>query len=120
MGGAIRTFSGKLTVVDSIFKKNKAFQVESESGSGGAIYAGDADIFVLSSLFELNEASNIGGAALFASPSSVAWYNNKELLFGNDAELTKIVMEYQWAEIVSVLETTFPNPNPKPWGLLGR
>ena len=36
----------------------------------------------------MNEASNEGGAAQFedvSKSSSVAWYNNKELLFGNDA-----------------------------------
>ena len=43
------------------------------------------DVLVLSSVFELNEASNDGGAAQFEDVSSVAWYNNKELLFGNDA-----------------------------------
>ena len=53
-----------------------------------AIYA-NGDVLVLSSVFELNEASNEGGAAQFvsttSSTTSVAWYNNKELLFGNDA-----------------------------------
>ena len=78
-------------MVDSIFKKNKAIQVTTSGfGGGGAIYAVDADVLVLSSVFELNEASNTlqsntGGAALFNNALSVAWYNNKELLFGNDA-----------------------------------
>ena len=36
-------------------------------------------------MFELNEASNNGGAAQFDSVTSVDWYNNKDLLFGNDA-----------------------------------
>ena len=87
-GGAIGSDFGKLTVVDSIFKKNKALS-DSNVGGGGAIYVNEADVLVLSSVFELNEASNVGGAAvfelhLFVSGTSVAWYNNKELLFGND------------------------------------
>ena len=86
-GGAISVSGGKLTVVDSIFKKNKAIATASGFGGGGAIYAfsSGTDVLVLSSVFELNEASNVGGAALFEDVSSVAWYNNKELLFGNDA-----------------------------------
>ena len=88
-GGAIASSAGKLTVVDSIFKKNKAIATASGSGEGGAIYAGiiagQQDVLVLSSVFESNEASNVGGAARFFFPLSVAWYNNKELLFGNDA-----------------------------------
>ena len=94
-GGAIYlvTASGgedELKVVDSIFKNNKALSVGGTSSisGGGAIYAinndGQQDVLVLSSVFELNEASSIGGAARIAV-SSVAWYNNKELLFGNDA-----------------------------------
>ena len=84
-GGAIGSDFGKLTVVDSIFKKNKALS-DSNVGGGGAIYASStSDVLVLSSVFESNEASNIGGAAQFFFASSVAWYNNKELLFGNDA-----------------------------------
>ena len=72
-------------MVDSIFKKNKALS-DSGFGGGGAIYAALSDVLVLSSVFELNEASSIGGAArIDESISSVAWYNNKELLFGNDA-----------------------------------
>ena len=85
-GGAISS-SGELTVFDSIFKNNKAIQADttvSESG-GGAIDASLSDVLVLNSVFELNEASNVGGAALLDDESSVAWYNNKELLFGNDA-----------------------------------
>ena len=82
-GGAIAT-NGKLTVVDSIFKKNKALS-DSNVGGGGAFFVNEADALVLSSVFELNEASGIGGAAQFVSTSSVAWYSNKELLFGNDA-----------------------------------
>ena len=35
-------------------------------------------------MFELNEASNKGGAVLFDGPN-VHWYNNKDILFGNDA-----------------------------------
>ena len=84
-GGAISVSGGKLTVVDSIFKKNKAIATASGFGGGGAIFAAQNDVLVLSSVFELNEASNVGGAALFEDVSSVAWYNNKELLFGNDA-----------------------------------
>ena len=74
-------------MVDSIFKKNKAIQADSNVGGGGAITALGSDVLVLSSVFELNEASNGGGAALFedVNDASVAWYNNKELLFGNDA-----------------------------------
>ena len=89
-GGAIGSDFGKLTVVDSIFKKNKALS-DSNVGGGGAIYASStSDVLVLSSVFESNEASNTWGAALFGAAqfffaSSVAWYNNKELLFGNDA-----------------------------------
>ena len=90
LGGAIisgvgKLGVGKLTVVDSIFKKNKAIATASGFGGGGAIFAAQNDVLVLSSVFELNEASNVGGAALFEDVSSVAWYNNKELLFGNDA-----------------------------------
>ena len=85
-GGAIASSVGKLTVVDSIFKKNKAIATASGFGGGGAISAAFNDVLlVLSSVFELNEASNVGGAALLEGISSVAWYNNKELLFGNDA-----------------------------------
>ena len=90
-GGAIASNFGKLTVVNSIFKKNKAIATASGVGRGGAIDAFSSDVLVLSSVFELNEASNTGGAAQFApldelqDVSSVAWYNNKELLFGNDA-----------------------------------
>ena len=86
-GGAIRSAGGELTVVDSIFKKNKAIQADttSEIGGGGAIYTFNSEVLVLSSVFELNEASNEGGAALFEAVSSVAWYNNKGLLLGNDA-----------------------------------
>ena len=85
-GGAIDSF-GKLTVVDSIFKNNRAIQADTTSGSGGggAISAFSSDVLVLSSVFELNEASNDGGAAQFVNPDSVDWYNNKELLLGNDA-----------------------------------
>ena len=90
-GGAISVSGGKLTVVDSIFKKNKAIATASGFGGGGAIYAfsSGTDVLVPSSVLELNEASNVGGAAvfelhLFVSGTSVAWYNNKELLFGND------------------------------------
>ena len=89
-GGAIYSFFGKVTVVDSIFKKNRAIQADTTPGSGGgggAVYANNADVLVLSSVFELNEASSIGGAARIESTSSpsVAWYSNKELLLGNDA-----------------------------------
>ena len=87
-GGAIGSL-GKLMVVDSIFKKNKAIAAASGFGGGGAITAvsndvNTDDVLVLSSVFELNEASNTGGAALFENVN-VAWYNNKELLLGNDA-----------------------------------
>ena len=86
-GGAISSSLGKLTVVDSIFKNNRAIQVDTTSGDGGggAIYAfggTGVDVLVLSSLFESNEASNVGGAALLGN---VGWYNNKELLSGNDS-----------------------------------
>ena len=89
-GGAIRSFAGKLTVVDSIFKNNRAIQADNPSDisqGGGAIEAGfSGDVLVLSSVFELNEASGEGGAAqLRGRAQSVAWYNNKELVFGNDA-----------------------------------
>ena len=84
-GGAIASRYGKLTVVDSIFKKNKAIATASGFGGGGAIYAFSSDVLVLSSVFELNEASETGGVALFATgaASSFVWYNNKVL--GNDA-----------------------------------
>ena len=84
-GGAISSSVGKLTVVDSIFKKNKAIATASGFGGGGAIYAFSSDVLVLSSVFELNEASETGGVALFATgaASSFVWYNNKVL--GNDA-----------------------------------
>ena len=80
-GGAIDSVVSKLKVFDSIFKKNKAIATRF---GGGAIEAFSTDVLVLSSVFELNEASN-GGAARFEDASSVAWYNNKELLLGNDA-----------------------------------
>ena len=82
-GGAIATNSN-LKVFDSIFKKNKAIAPASGFGGGGAIYASRTDVLVLSSVFKLNEATNVGGAAQF-NGASVARYNNKELLFGNDA-----------------------------------
>jgi len=86
-GGAIFVSTGKLKVFDLIFKKNKAIETDTTvSGTGGgAIYAVLTDVLVLSSVFELNEATNDGGAAQLQFVSSVAWYNNKELLFGNDA-----------------------------------
>ena len=84
-GGAISAES-KFKVFNSIFKKNKAIQVTTSGfGGGGAIEALDDDVLVLSSVFDLNEASDVGGAAQFNDAFSVAWYNNKELLFGNDA-----------------------------------
>jgi len=85
VGGAIYSVLGKVTVVDSIFKKNKAIATASGSGGGGVISALFTDVLVLSSVFELNEVSSEGGAALFGFSTSVAWYNNKELLSGNDA-----------------------------------
>jgi hypothetical protein len=103
-GGAIDFFAdneqpGKLTVFNSIFKKNKALQAEidDDGEGGGAISAStsgsndQADVIVLSSVFELNEASNVGGAVQFVKFFSggtlrVKWFNNKELLLGNDAE----------------------------------
>ena len=74
-------------MVDSIFKKNKAISTASGigGGGGGAIGAFGSDVLVLSSVFELNEATRDGGAAMFDA-SSGAWYNNKELLFGNDGD----------------------------------
>ena len=83
-GGAISDESD-LKVFNSIFKKNKA--IATRFGGGGAIVSFFEDVLVLNSVFELNEASNEGGAAqLFSIVTSVAWYNNKELLFGNDAD----------------------------------
>ena len=84
VGGAIATNSN-LKVFDSIFKKNKAIAPASGFGGGGAIVSFFKDVLVLSSVFELNEATNVGGAAQFGFSTSVAWYNNKELLFGDDA-----------------------------------
>ena len=87
-GGAIATARGNLNVFNSIFKKNKAIQANTAFGGGGAIYTSSTDVLVLSSVFELNEATNNGGAALLfflRRAGSVDWYNNKELLFGNDA-----------------------------------
>ena len=90
---------GSLKVFDSIFKKNRAIQVnpsvEGVSG-GGAVNVYDQSgqnkngILILGSVFELNEASNQGGAALVELDSPIGalgvdWINNKELLFGNDA-----------------------------------
>ena len=60
--------SGSLTVVDSIFKNNKAIQVGTTNGGGGAIAldtvtaSSGVDLLVLSSVFELNEATSVGGA----------------------------------------------------------
>ena len=94
-GGAIGTNSN-LKVFDSIFKNNKALQVtvgSTKRGGGGAIFLGGsspADVLVLNSIFELNEASNIGGAANFFTNgrlSTVNWVYNKDLLFGNDASI---------------------------------
>ena len=96
-GGAIysTTIDGQSTlkIVDSVFKKNKAAQVSTTaSGGGGAvsvdiIIGGTVDVLVLSSVFELNEATRGGGAASFFAFGflNVDWINNKELLFGNDA-----------------------------------
>ena len=56
-----------LTVLDSIFKNNKAIQVGTTNG-GGAIAlntvtaSSGVDLLVLSSVFELNEATSVGGA----------------------------------------------------------
>ena len=92
-GGAIGTNSN-LKVFDSIFKNNKALQVtvgSTKRGGGGAIFLGGsspADVLVLNSIFELNEASNIGGAANLSTngaESTINWVYNKDLLFGNDA-----------------------------------
>ena len=110
-GGAIGSDFGKLTVVDSIFKKNKALS-DSNVGGGGAIYAlFTPDVLVLSAVFELNEASNTGGAALFGA----AQFFLHQVLLGTttrsfySAMMPLIVMEQKYlAEIVSVLKTTFP------------
>ena len=93
-GGAIDSFAqaqntANLKVFDSVFKKNEAIQVDTVGG-GGAISvsaAGQNGVLILGSVFELNEASDTGGAALIADVSrrSVKWINNKEFLFGNDA-----------------------------------
>ena len=82
--------SGKsnLQVVDSVFKKNKALQVDTSfEGGGGAIFAEDQDVLVLSSVLELNEATIVGGAAQFDDLMSISWINNKELLFGNGVHI---------------------------------
>ena len=88
--------SGSLTVVDSIFKNNKAIQVGTTNG-GGAIAlntvtaSSGVDLLVLSSVFELNEATSVGGALKLLDQngalSDANFINNKELLFGNDANL---------------------------------
>lgn len=84
-GGAINSDGSNLKVIGSSFKKNKALSINNRGG-GGAINAFSADNLVLDSVFELNEASKDGGAALFDSCCNfVVWYNNKDLLFGNDA-----------------------------------
>ena len=98
VGGAIysTTLEGKSTlkIVDSVFKKNKAAQVSTTASGGGGgavsvdiIIGGTVDVLVLSSVFELNEATRGGGAASFFAFGflNVDWINNKELLFGNDA-----------------------------------
>ena len=89
--------SGSLTVVDSIFKNNKAIQVGTTNGGGGAIAlntvtaSSGVDLLVLSSVFELNEATSVGGALKLLDQngalSDANFINNKELLFGNDANL---------------------------------
>ena len=91
-GGAIGFARSNLKVFDSIFKNNKVKQVKDSGGGGGAIFLGGqgkADVLVLNSVFELNEASTFGGAASFNSfagtGGSVNWVYNKVLLFGNDA-----------------------------------
>ena len=97
LGGAVRVFKGDLTVSDSIFKKNKALQANQSArddvGGGGAISvesSSSSNVFIgLRSVFELNEASNAGGAAATNAKGSgslnVNWVNNKELLLGNTA-----------------------------------
>lgn len=82
---------------DSIFKKNKALQANLDArdgvGGGGAISvesSSSSNVFIgLRSVFELNEASNDGGAAAVNGVGSgflkVNWVNNKELLLGNTA-----------------------------------
>lgn len=97
LGGAVRVFKGDLTVSDSIFKKNKALQANLDArdgvGGGGAISVESSsssnELIVLSSVFELNEASNAGGAAATNAKGTgslkVNWVNNKELLLGNTA-----------------------------------
>ena len=101
-GGAIASRYGKLTVVDSIFKKNKAIATASGFGGGGAIYAFSSDVLVLSSVFELNEASNEGGAAQFVSTTS----SLQQVLLGTTTRsfylamtLALIVMGVQWDSI---------------------
>ena len=98
LGGAVRVVRGDLQVSNSIFKRNKALQVNLSArdgvGGGGAISVEDDssprnELLVLSSIFELNEASNVGGAAAFNAKGSgslkVNWINNNQLLVGNDA-----------------------------------
>ena len=101
-GGAIRVSNGDLSVLDSTFKKNSAFQVNpspSAVGGGGAIYMesgpscanGICKLLVAGSVFELNEASNEGGAVFIKQVGSgeatlkVGWINNNAFLFDNTA-----------------------------------
>ena len=94
-GGAINVYNGNLSVLDCTFTKNEALQDDPSafdgSGGGGAIYAfGNSNLLVAGSVFELNEASNEGGAALISNSNGgkvkVGWINNNELLFGNTAD----------------------------------
>ena len=92
--------NGDLSVFDCTFTENRALQDNPSAvddsgvtGGGGAIYIQadytNIDLLVAGSVFELNEASNDGGAALIKESSGgkakVGWINNNELLFGNIA-----------------------------------
>jgi hypothetical protein len=62
-GGAIDNFNGKLSITNSIFRKNFAKE------DGGAIYNWSSEIIINESVFEKNAAKDVGGAiGIFKSP----------------------------------------------------
>ncbi len=66
-GGAVRMRDGRLHVIDSVFRNNRAVDVGPDTG-GGAIYAvGAKEVVVTGSSFIDNEGSNGGAVGLLQS-----------------------------------------------------
>ena len=70
------------------------------------------ELLVAGSVFELNEASDNGGAALISDVDvgkvKVGWIKNNELIFGNTAVKSVMVFLILLLKRVTGLETTFP------------